>query len=413
MNRVIKNIFTFSVISFSLYFCTPGIITAQGFTGDIFKKITDANTKFGFDLVSKLIQKDEKKNVVVSPASISLALAMTCNGAGGSTREVIARTLGLEDLSDQEINDSYTLLMQTLNGKDSLVSLLAANSLWMNQDFPLNDAFQAIAKTSYSADVENLDFTDPKSPSIINSWVNNKTQGKIKTIIDNLNKNDVLVLLNAIYFKGKWKDKFPEGLTKEKDFHLLGGGLKKVQMMSQGGWFKYLQGTNFQAISLPYGSGKISMHVILPDSSTSLRKFIDNTTPKTWNEWISSMHSMKGDIQFPRFTLENDYLLNKELISLGMGRAFDPADADFKKMVHLGKNENVFISEVRHKTYIDVNEKGTEAAAATSVRTTMTTSAISIDNPERFNMIVDRPFIFAIRDDTSGFLLFIGMIVDP
>ena len=376
-------------------------------------RVVRANTQFGFNLFSKLRQRDGAKNIFISPASISLALAMTYNGAEGSTQEAMSTTLGLANMSMQEVNASCESLMSVMSHPDSSVQLLIANSLWAAKGIPFKEDFLERTKAYYQAEVENLDFADPSSPEKINEWVSTHTQGKIKSIVESIPGDAILYLLNAIYFKGNWSKKFDEKMTHEKDFHLPGGGEKKVQMMSQSGHYQYLHGNNFQAVSLPYGNGRISLYIILPDSGIGISEFYrKGFGPHKWNIWMSDLRTMEGSIRLPRFKIENDLILNDALDSLGMGEAFSKSRANFSGMVRLGKTEIVYISEVRHKTFVEVNEKGSEAAAVTEVRMGMEASAIHFLEPH-FNMVVDRPFFCAIRDNTTGLLLFIGSIVDP
>jgi len=386
---------------------------AQDSASAVYERIVEANTKFGFKLFSKLIGKDDKKNVFISPASISFALAMTYNGAKGSTQQVIGRTLGLEGINIQEVNTSYRSMLSALNNPDSPVQLMIANSLWANKDFRFYADFLERTKTYYHAEVENLDFADSASPSKINRWVNEKTRGKIHGIVDRIDEDAILYLLNAIYFKGNWSNKFDEKLTEEKDFNLTDGRKKKVRMMTQGGRYQYLRGNNFQAVSLPYGSGRISMYIFLPDSGIGLKGFYQySLSSSNWETWMSEIRSMQGSIHLPRFRMENDFILNEPLKSIGMDEAFSKGKANFHAMCELRSDQNAYISEVKHKTFVEVNEEGSEAAAVTSVQIQVETAGIGAVEP-RFDMIVDRPFFCAIRDNKTGMLLFLGSIEEP
>lgn len=388
-------------------------VNAQDVTGGGTSKVARAVTRFGFHLFSKLVKNDERKNVFISPTSISLALAMTCNGAEGSTQLAMSRTLGMDSLDIPEVNDSYDSLLSFLSHPDSLVQLQIANSIWANKDFIFKSDFIDKSNTHYRAEVQNLDYADPSSPPAINSWVSQKTHGKITKIVDRIEPDALLILLNAIYFKGVWSDKFDGKNTRDKDFHLPGGGEKKVRMMRRAGQYQYLRGYKFQAISLPYGTGRMSLDVVLPDSGVLPEEFYGKILNKqNWEELLSQLQLMQGTIELPRFKLENDFRLNDPLISLGMGEAFDPSRADFRGMCYVNGDQIVYISEVLHKTYVEVNEEGSEAAAVTKVEMAQT-AGLQPSPPPPFRMIVNRPFFVAIRDNTTGLLLFIGSIVDP
>ncbi len=389
-------------------------MTAQDSASVVLKRISDANARFGFALLSKLVQSDTGKNVFISPTSVSTVLAMTCDGAAGQTRSAMVRTLGLDSMDWQAVNDAYALIMTSMGNEDSFVTMLIANSMWANAAFEVRPDFQDDARRFYQAEVDNLNFTSPESPRTINAWVSRKTGEKIDKIVDDLSPQDALVLVNAVYFNGTWRNTFDTKLTKEKPFFAFDGTVKNVQMMSQSGRYKYLKGENFQAISLPYGTGKFEMTVVLPDSSLRVDRFLlDEVTASTWDAWLSRMRVMNGDIQLPRFKVEGDYTLNEALAALGMSEAFDRSKADFSGMVNLPPDQNAYISQVRHRTYIDVNEKGSEAAAVTSVTIGATSGVARNPNAERFKMIVDRPFLCFLRDGQSGTLLFAGIIMNP
>jgi serpin B len=260
----------------------------------------------------------------------------------------------------------------------------------------------------YGAQVTELDFNDPASAAVINDWVSQKTSGKIDRIIDQIDRDAILFLINAIYFKGKWTSEFKKEETKEDSFTLGDGRQKKHPMMSQSGKYDYLEGKNFQAVSLPYGNRRLSMYIFLPAKATTLAEFQKSLTAENWEKWMEEFDQTPGDIAVPRFRIEYEIELNDALKAMGMGLAFDHDRANFSKMVQ--SDEQVAINRVKHKTFVEVNEEGTEAAAATSVEVTVT----SVQVPrERFRMVVDRPFFCAIRDNETGAVLFMGAINDP
>jgi serine protease inhibitor len=238
--------------------------------------------------------------------------------------------------------------------------------------------------------------------------VKDKTSGKIDRIIDSISSDTILFLINAIYFKGKWADEFAKDKTKEDVFNLESGSQKRVPMMTQSGSYKYYDGKSFQAVSLPYGGGRVSMYVFLPAKGTSLSEFQKGLSASSWEGWMREFAQTEGDITLPRFKIEYEIALNDALKSLGMESAFDPSRANFKGMVQ--SEQNVYISKVKHKTFVEVNEEGTEAAAVTSTEMRATSA---MRPRERFRMVVDHPFFCAIRDNLTGTVLFMGSIMEP
>ena len=386
---------------------TEGRLVANGD-----KPIEAANPRFAFKLYSELLKNDSNTNVFVSPSSIILALAMTYNGAEGKTREGMARTLEIEGLQLNEINTALAEFQRNLGNADPKVQLKIANSLWARQGFNLKRDFIERSKQHYAAEVTSLDFDSPAAATKINSWVKNKTDNLIESIIDRISSQNVLFLINAIYFKGQWKNEFEKSKTKEEDFQLPNGQQKKVQMMSQSGLYRYLKGEDFQAVALPYGSGRINMFVFLPDKGTTLEAFERKITFENWEGWMNSIRYRfeSGTVMLPRFKVEYETELNDVLKTLGMADAFDSSQADFSGIASTNAAARLYISDVKHKAFAEVNEEGTKAAAVTSVGVSVT----SVQIPrEPFVMKVDRPFFFVIRDDATGALLFMGSIVDP
>jgi len=378
-----------------------------GTSGAQQQRATSSN--FAFKLYSQLLKQNTNTNLFVSPTSVSLALAMTYNGAEGKTREAMARVLEIEGLSLSEVNSAFAELQRPPNA-DPKVQLKIANSLWPKQGFTLKPDFLDRTRQYYGAKVTSLDFNSPAAPGAINSWVKEKTDNLIDSIIDRIEPDKVLYLINAIYFKGQWKTEFEKDKTKPDQFHLTNGQQKEVQMMSQSGSYLYYEGKDFQAVSLPYGEGRISMFLFLPAKDTTLNDFHKNLTPAEWERWMQSFRFTPGDVSLPRFKVEYEVTLNDTLKALGMTEAFDPAQADFSGLAKLMPNQRLFISEVKHKALAEVNEEGTKAAAVTSVGVALTSISIP---PKPFVMKVDRPFFFVIRDNATGSLLFMGSIVDP
>ncbi len=369
------------------------------------KTLVDSDNQFGLQLFQTITGVQKDKNVFISPLSISLALGMTLNGANGATAEAMQQTLHLNDLALKDINESYRSLTELLSGLDSRVTFEIANSIWYRQDFSVEREFIDLNKNFFDAQVRALDFQSPDAPATINRWVDENTHSKIKKMVDDIPADLVMYLMNAIYFKGLWTNEFDKSQTRDDQFVGSNNPQIPCRMMVQRGNFKYLETDDFQAIELPYGEGDFSMFVLLPGSDMALDVFLSSINPTNWNDWTGRLNFRDGTIELPAFTMEYEISLNEALKSLGMDIAFDASQADFTKINKEGK---LFINEVKHKTFVKVDEEGTEAAAVTSVEIKMT----SVRGPE-FHMRVDRPFIFAIRENRSGTILFIGKIIEP
>ncbi len=365
--------------------------------------------RFGFDLYTILSDESRGENIFISPLSISLALTMTYNGATGKTASEMAEVLGVDGMELEDINISNGRLMAELGGEIEDVRLDIANSLWARDGFTFKKTFLEKTSSHYKAESRSLDFRSPSAKEIINGWVSEKTQGMIKELLDRIPSDAILYLINAIYFKGAWEKEFDPNLTREEDFHISDDRTKKVPMMRRSDKFLYFEGADFKAVSLPYGDGRVSMHLFLPDDDSSLDKFHKSLDAVNWKDWMGSYSKKRGSVALPRFKAEYRNLLNGPLESLGMVSAFGPDRADFSEMIETPLG-NVFISRVIHQAVIDVNEEGTEAAAATAVEMKLTSVRID-ENP--FVMVFDRPFFFAIRDNRTGSILFMGSIADP
>jgi len=376
--------------------------------GAIDNRLVTANERFGFKLFAEVSKHEAGKNVFISPASVGLALAMTYNGAVGETKQAMERALEIQGMNHAELNQAYAQLRQALATPDSKVELDIANSLWARKGVTFNPDFIQRDKQFYGADVTTLDFNDPASAATINSWVTDKTKGKISNIVDQIDAQSVLFLINAIYFKGKWSVEFDKAKTKDDTFTTGAGQQKRHPIMQQSGKYNYYEDKTFQAVSLPYGDGGVSMYVFLPKAGVSLDELQKSLTASNWDSWMKQFVQTQGEISVPRFKVEYEVGLNDALKSLGMGVAFDPNRANFTGIVQ--GSENAFISRVKHKTFAEVNEEGTEAAAVTSIEMRVTSV---MRPPKTFRMMIDHPFFFAIRDNKTGTILFMGSIVDP
>jgi serpin B len=370
------------------------------------EKFVDANTRFGFNLFREVLKQDSNKNVFVSPSSVAIALSMTYNGASGETQQAMAKALQLQGMSLQDINQANNTLKTSLENADPDVQMAIANSLWARQGVTFKPEFVQRNQQFYKAKVTELDFSKPDASNIINSWVKENTRGKIEQIVGELKPNDVMFLINAIYFKGNWTKKFDKTQTTERPFYLSNGSQKQHPMMSQSGRYRYFNSDTFQALSLPYGKGRMSLYIFLPSKDISLDTFQQQLTSENWQQWMNQFQMRQGSVQLPRFKFDYNIQLNNALKALGMEAAFDGSKANFSNM----SSASLVINEVKHKTFVEVNEEGTEAAASTSVGMVLTSARM----PEApFQMVVDRPFFCAIWDNQTGTILFMGSIKEP
>lgn len=368
-------------------------------------RLVSANTAFGFKLLQKLVAEKPKENVFISPVSISLALAMTYNGAAGDTKAAMAKTMGVQGLSDDECYRANAALVSELHKPAQTVDLSIASSLWVDQRFPVRQEFLTANSGSHSTQVANLDFATPNAAQAINGWVSENTRGKIATMVTSHDLRDEakLVLLNTAYFKAPWTRRFDASETREAEFTLPDGGHKTVQMMSLDKELPYLKGSKFQAVQLDCGAGRFAMLVLLPDEGSDLGALIASFGADQWQALLTGLKSETGLLELPRFQVEGDFGLKQSLSALGLGVAF-AQDADFSGIT---SHQPMYLSLARHRSSLTVNEEGVEAGAATILG-----GPPGMPRPA-FRMIVDRPFLCAITDSATGTILFLGAIVDP
>jgi serine protease inhibitor len=369
-------------------------------------QLVNANLQFGLKLFSNISKSNGDSNVFVSPTSIAIALSMLYNGASGTTQQEMTAAMSLSGLDIKTLNEANQSLRETLKNPDPNISVAIANSLWSREGFSFRHQFLRVTRQFYDAQVTSLDFASPDAVGIVNQWVDENTQGKITRIIDRLDPNDVLFLINAIYFKGSWTNQFDTKLTAQQPFYLTNGTSKQHPLMSRQGKYRYYENQQFQAVRLPYGRNQLSMYVFLPKKDSNLNSFIGQLSPQNWNQWLSQFKERQGLVKIPRFKIQYEIELKNALAALGMKTMFDEAKADFTDLT----SEKVKVDSVKHKTFVEVNEEGTEAAGVTSIGIQVTSVA---PTTAPFTMIVDRPFLCAIRDDRTGTILFMGKIVNP
>jgi serpin B len=369
-------------------------------------ELIEADNKFGLEVFNYLTNAKPQENVFISPLSIALALQMTAHGAAGPTWDAMAGAMAMSGLSRAEAAAGNLQLREELVNADEKVRLDIANSLWLRKGVMLRKQFADDCGKYYQASVTTLDFARPSAVTTINDWVAKNTNGRIKEIVSELTPEEILVLVNAIYFKGSWTNEFDPKLTSAREFSLASGPSQR-QMMNREDRFRYKADDATQAVALPYGDGRLNMYIFLPREKDGLGKLMDATKPDNLAELFAGFDERKGRVVLPRFKIEFEQNLVKTLQKLGMGLAFAPA-ADFSRMVV--PPATAAISDVLHKTFVEVNEEGTEAAAVTGVKM-LATSMPRED--ERFSFVCDHPFLCAIRDDVTGSVLFLGAIFDP
>jgi serpin B len=371
-------------------------------------RVVRAETAFSFDLLNAIRSEKPGENLFISPASVTLALGMTANGAVGETQKAMAKALSLDGIPMADVNAANGALQSVLANPDPKVELSIANSIWYKKGLTVNPTFLEATRSHYRAEVAPVAFGADEATSAINNWVSKATRQKIKTIVDRTESDDRMYLINAIYFNGKWKEPFKKEQTQPRDFHLAGGKTVQHPMMVQNGRYRYLKGENFQGVALPYGEGRVNLYVLLPNEGVSLDQFAGSITADRWSEWMGKFTAKPGSITLPKLKLEAKYELIPAMTSLGMGPAFGDG-ADFSNLF-TGIKEDLAIGFILHKTYLDMNEEGTEAAAVTAVGVVATSAPAP---EERFDMVVDRPYLMAIRDDQTGTILFLGAVYKP
>lgn len=370
-------------------------------------ELIEAENEFGLELFQKIYAREEEAdNIMVSPLSVSLALAMTYNGANSETKTAMEETLKVYGLSPDEINESYASLVAALKSLDPKVILEIANAIYYREGFPVEQDFVTTNQNYYDAEVEALDFGSSQALNTINGWVADKTHDKIDKILDNISGEHVMFLLNAIYFKGIWQSEFDEDDTEDLPFYLDNGSTTQVPIMQKTESLPYYSNSVFRAVKLAYGAGNYNMFVFLPHEENTLEDIVDELGVDSWTNWMESFtDTVNIDLKMPRLKYKYEIKLNDVLTDMGMGVAFARNIADF---TGINKNGNLNIDYVKHKTFIEVNEKGTEAAAVTVVAIELTSVG-----PHNVQFNVNRPFLYAITEKDTNAILFIGTVKNP
>jgi serine protease inhibitor len=371
------------------------------------RELAAKSAAFALKLHGALLRKQPAENVFLSPVSAFLALSMAASGAVGPTRDEMLAALELQGWTRDDIDRGCGVLLRWLKEGEPNVRLEVANSAWLRQDFPFHAPYVKKLEEVYQAEATSLDFSNPKSLDRINAWATEKTHGRIpKAAPDAFRPLDVLFLINAVYFKGAWECEFKKSETRNEDFTLPGGKKKSLPFMRRTASYEILEENGLRAIRIPYGEKKrLALYVFLPREAQTLLELHEQLASR-WSELKAKFGAERVQLLVPRFKLELEVNLKEALLALGMKIAFS-SGADFSGISPEGKN--LYISAVQQKTFVEVNEEGTEAAAATSV---MVAAKAAEPHPLR-EFRVDRPFFCAIVDDTTGAFLFTGSIVEP
>ena len=369
------------------------------------KDIVDSANKFAFDLFKPIVaDHGGSVNIMISPFSITSALSMVLNGAAGETFDAVSNTLRYDGKTIDEINETYLRLLKEMVPVDPRVTVEIANSVWVEKRLTVKQSYVDALKTWYMAEAKNIDVSDPKAVDLVNGWIEEKTHDKIQDMLDYLSPDLAMLLLNAIYFNGKWRCQFNGDNTSDKPFYVTPGSPVIVPMMYQKENFAVAHTANATLVELPYGQGNYSMVVMLPDEGVSLQQAAATLNAANWSGWMTDLSLGTAEVQLslPKFEYEYKRELKDDLTALGMGIAFSGA-ADFGNI----SDQDIFISRVIHQTFIRNDEKGTEAAAATVVEFELTAM------PQSVIVNVNRPFLYFIRETSTGTIVFMGQVVDP
>ncbi|MEN8229306.1 MAG: serpin family protein [Bacteroidota bacterium] len=418
MKRTIIQLFAILVLSVMITSCEESEpLFKEAKKIELHKKsaeIIEADKAFSFELFQQVCLESEGENLMISPLSVSYALGMTYNGAAGTTLEAFNDVLHFGDLTKTEVNESYKDLMEQMLDLDQKVEFSIANSIWYRLGFQVLDAFINTNKTYFDAEVSEVDFGDPATLDAINNWIEDKTNDKIKDMLDFIPAEAVMYLINAIYFNAPWKYEFDKAETYQGDFNLADGTRNLVDYMRVSGDFQYTSNEDFTAVELPYGDSAFSMVVMLPtprngvdlpSPGNELSDLVAKLDGAHWDSWFENSWFTAVQLDMPKFKYGWKDLLNDPLINLGLGVAFSDG-ADFTRITPSG---DIYISRVIHQTFIDVQEEGTEAAAATIVEMSWTSAGGG--SPIQFK--ADRPFLYVIKENSTGAILFIGKVGKP
>ena len=373
------------------------------------RTLVESSNGFSLDIFRQVYQANPTENVVLSPLSINVALHMATNGATGDTKAEMKQTLGVADVGDDEINQAVRDLSAQLLSMDRKVTLSLANSIWFYDKFTLQAGFDELIQTYYDGRIEGLNFKDPNTKDRINGWVAEKTQGKITNLLEEVKEIDVMYLINAIYFRADWQYRFDPQQTQDAPFYLEEGQEVMVPtMFSEGVKLRSYYGSSFQLLDIPYGNGQFSLVILLP-AGGSLAEIMSQLNPADLSTWIAEADTLTPQLYLPKFKVSFKMDAKEELKELGMKLPFGPG-ANFDGFFNEIPGERLYIDQVIHEAVIEVNEAGSEAAAATAVVIVLKSLG---GKPQPAVVRVDRPFAYFIREQHTEAILFAGTMMNP
>ena len=366
----------------------------------------ESSNEFGLELFTK-VAESENKNLMLSPLSASTALTMLLNGCGGDTYTQLQGALKYPaGMTISDINEAYKSLVEQLLNADPKVKLALANAIFYRNGFVVKDPFLNVMNNDYKAYIKGLDFSAPSALTTINKWASDNTNGKIPEVLQEISAQAVMFIMNALYFNGDWSYQFDKSLTQERPFYPDGGSSVNVSTMNGEVGSKIVSGNGFKVIEMPYGRTNFTMIVIVPDGT--LGTFYPSFTNESWNQITSNLDQMtefgKANVFMPKFKFSYEKYLNDQLQSMGMVDAFIPFQADLSSI----SDASIYVSFVKQNTFVEVDEEGTEAAAVTTIGIEVTSFP-----PQPTQFVIDKSFIFAIRERTTNTLMFIGQVVSP
>lgn len=378
------------------------------------QRLTLAQNKFGFELLKTLVYSDQtnSQNVVVSPTSMGLAFNILFNGSYGATKDQLSNVLQISGFSLYQLNEASKILMERLTSQNQGVYFTLANSIWVREGIVLNQQVLDDAKRFYGAYIANLDFNKSSASKTINDWVFGNTGGKISGVVpDQINSSVVSYIINAAYFDAIWKYKFDAEKITKRDFYRQDGSKNPVETMEMSRKdFLYFEDNFLQAIKLPYGANqKYSMIVLLP-KELGVNNLLGKFDILTWQGWLKNFEEREGTLYLPKFKLEYGGSMVEPLKGMGLVLPFDAENADFSRLSSNGDDRGYYVSDVVHKTYINVGEEGTQAAATTSVEVSFESAGPAKPKEEPFIMEVNKPFFFAIVNEETQANIFVGIV---
>ena len=371
-------------------------------------EVLEAGTGFSFDLFRNVAKRNNCDNIFMSPLSAHIATCMLANGANGETYSQIVKTLGYEGKSIEVVNSAYQTLVEGLRKVDTSTKLEIANALWVEDKFPVSTGFTKAMTENYDAYVKNLDFSSSKAVPTINEWCSQKTHKMIPDFLKELSPGDIMILMNALYFNGKWKEKFEETNTYKGSFSAMDGKSVQKEFMHISKKFNYAENEDgtIRMCELPYGNEAFVMDIILPDKDINFKSFIGSMTAERWKDMFTYHGNHTIELSLPKFKLEAEYDLRDALCSMGMPLAYDKQKADLKKMCS-NPSWQLWVDRTIQKSVIEVNENGSKAASVTAH---VIKGASSPGPGQIITLDCDHPFMFLIRETTSGAILFMGTL---